>query len=143
MTETHKIDAETIDAETIDKFEGMMPTEDGGHIVAKVVIEGKPRHLAIPLEDAVPAALNLFAFDRLCRQIVAGEGQEVAPMLLTVKDWDLVLSETGAPILNVVTQGKINLAYQFNPDDLPELIAGLLRVAEFLRQTPPCGVTKQ
>jgi hypothetical protein len=138
MTEVH-----LIEAETIDKVEGMMPTEDGAHIIAKLIVDGKRRHLAIPLVDAVPAALNLFAFDRVCRQIAADQNQEVAPMLMTVKDWDVILSEAGEPIINLTTQGPINLAYKFSPADLPELIAGLLRVAEFLRQTPPCGVTKQ
>ena len=61
---------------------------------------------------------------------------------LHVKDWELGVATTGLPTLTVSDRDGTTMQCLFEREDLPELIAGLLRLADHLRQSPPCGVVR-
>ena len=62
--------------------------------------------------------------------------------VLEVKDWALDIDMAGAPVLTVTGQDGTTSRCRFAREDLPELAAGLLRLAEHLHRSPPCGVVK-
>lgn len=58
---------------------------------------------------------------------------------LPVRDWELDVSPAGLPQLVITTGAGAGFTLEFSAEDLPELAAGLIRLADHLRRAPPCG----
>jgi hypothetical protein len=65
------------------------------------------------------------------------------PASLLVKDWNLEVSSAGLPQLVITTGASASVTLEFSPEDLPELAAGLIRLADHLRRAPPCGTLRR
>lgn len=68
----------------------------------------------------------------------SGETADLLP--LQVRDWEVDVTADG-PLLIVSGEGR-RLALRFAAEDLPEVAAGLLRLADHLRRRPPCGAVE-
>ncbi len=62
--------------------------------------------------------------------------------VLTVNDWEIDVLADGVPVVTMEGVDGPKIALRFAREQLPELAASLLRLADHLRHAPPCGTVR-
>lgn len=65
-------------------------------------------------------------------------GSQTPVVDVRLKGWDVDAAAAG-PVLTITGENGETIILRLAPEDLPELAAGLLRLADHLRLRPPCG----